>query len=98
MNQALFLSCLADRTRLGLLNALQAGEACVNDLAAATGHSQSNVSHHLRQLRDCGLVAFDRDGKRNVYRLAHPAIGEVLSAADRAAEALAPLCHCEVCQ
>lgn len=98
MNVGLFLACVADPTRLAILEALRTGEACVNDLAAATHHSQPNVSHHLRQLRDCGLVTYDRAGKENRYRLAHPAVATFLAAAQQASDAVAAMCACEVCQ
>ncbi len=63
-------SALADPTRLRILLALAAGELCVCDLACITGVSSSAVSHQLRLLRDRDLVAFRRDGRRAVYRLA----------------------------
>ncbi len=63
-------SALSDPTRLRILLALAASELCVCDLAAITGVSASAVSHQLRLLRDRDMVAFRRDGKRAVYRLA----------------------------
>ncbi len=94
MNRDLFLSCVADPTRHVLLQELRAGDRCVNDLVEATGHSQSNVSHHLKQLRDCGIVAYERVGKENRYRLAHAAVADVLAAVDAAAKHLP---DCEAC-
>ncbi len=63
-------SALADPTRLRILQALSLEDLCVCDLAAIAGVSQSAVSHQLRLLRDRDLVAYRRDGKRAVYRLA----------------------------
>lgn len=63
-------AALGDPTRLRILLALACRELCVCDLVALTGISQSGVSHQLRVLRDLRLVAFRRDGKRAVYRLA----------------------------
>lgn len=94
MNRDLFLSCVADPTRHALLRELLGGDRCVGDLVAATGHSQSNVSHHLRQLRACGVVRYERSGRENRYRLGHPAVADALHAIDRAA---ATLPDCEVC-
>jgi DNA-binding transcriptional ArsR family regulator len=49
--------------------------------------SQSGVSHQLRVLRDLDLVAFERMGKRAVYRLADEHVGILLSqGADHAEE------------
>lgn len=61
---------LSDPTRLRILNALAVSELCVCDLTEIAGVSQSGVSHQLRALRDLDLVAFRREGRRAVYRLA----------------------------
>jgi len=63
-------SALADPTRVRILQALSAEDLCVCDIAAVARVSQSAASHQLRLLRDRDLVAFTRDGKRAVYRLA----------------------------
>jgi DNA-binding transcriptional ArsR family regulator len=67
---AAIFSALADPTRLRILEALGFEHLCVCDLAEVCGISQSGVSHQLRLLRDLGLVAYERDGNRAVYRLA----------------------------
>lgn len=62
---------LADPGRLRLLAALlEVGELCVCDLAAATGMSESAVSHALRLLRAHRVVQVRRAGRRSYYRLA----------------------------
>jgi DNA-binding transcriptional ArsR family regulator len=59
---------LGDPSRCRLVYALlAAGEICVCDLASALGMSESNVSHHLRVLRDHGLVRPRRQGKMVYY-------------------------------
>lgn len=60
---------LADPGRLRLLTALQDGEMCVCDLAAATGLGESAVSHALRLLRAHRVVRVRRSGRRAYYRL-----------------------------
>jgi ArsR family transcriptional regulator, lead/cadmium/zinc/bismuth-responsive transcriptional repressor len=65
---ALF-STLGDPTRLRIVAALNAHELCVCDLAATVGQSESAVSHHLRQLRDLGLVRHRREGRLTMYAL-----------------------------
>ena len=59
---------LADPSRCRLVAAIiEAGELCVCDLAATVEMSESNVSHHLRVLRDHGLVRARRAGKMVFY-------------------------------
>jgi ArsR family transcriptional regulator, arsenate/arsenite/antimonite-responsive transcriptional repressor len=66
---------LGEPARLQLLNHLHAhGETTVQDLVAATGQSQPNVSKHLRLLRAEGLVDHRRDGAFMYYRIADPTI------------------------
>lgn len=60
----------SDPTRLMLATALLEGEQlCVCDLSWIAGRKQAIVSHHLRTLRDRGLVASRRDGKLVMYSL-----------------------------
>jgi len=62
---------LSDPTRLRLLMQLRARvEACVSDLAAATGATETAVSHALRLLRAHDIVEAERRGRRIFYRLA----------------------------
>jgi DNA-binding transcriptional ArsR family regulator len=61
---------LADPTRLMLAAALEpVDELCVCDLAWIAERSQNLVSHHLRALRDAGLVDSRREGKMVLYAL-----------------------------
>ena len=56
---------LGDPVRLRLLSLLatsDAGEVCACDLVEPTGKSQPTVSHHLKVLRDAGLVTASRRG------------------------------------
>jgi DNA-binding transcriptional ArsR family regulator len=47
---------MADETRLTILSMLQDGEMCVCELMEALPVSQPAVSHHLRILRQAGLI------------------------------------------
>ncbi len=75
------LDAIADDTRLRILCALFDEELCVCDIAAICGVSQSGVSHQLRLMRDRNLVAFRRDGKRAVYRLADSHVRTIVATA-----------------
>jgi DNA-binding transcriptional ArsR family regulator len=59
---------LSDPSRCRLMDAIiEAGELCVCDLAATVEMSESNVSHHLRVLRNNRLVRARRSGKMVFY-------------------------------
>ncbi len=97
MNSSLFLACVADPTRFALLERLAVGPCIVQELVDATGHTQSNISHHLKQLRDCGFVTFERDGKANRYQLSHPQLQTFLTCVQQTSATLSALCKREVC-
>ena len=60
---------LADSTRLRLLSLIAAqGEACAAcDLVEPLGVSQPTVSHHLKVLREAGLVDSEKRGRWGYY-------------------------------
>ena len=70
---ARFFKALADETRLRLVALLarqEPGNAlCVGRLAGKLGTTTSNVSQHLRVLKDLGLVRKERRGYRIHYFL-----------------------------
>jgi ArsR family transcriptional regulator, arsenate/arsenite/antimonite-responsive transcriptional repressor len=71
---------LADPTRVSIINRLASGEACcVCDLTEAFELSQPTVSHHLRILRQAGLVHVERQGTWAYYRLIPDAIDRLRS-------------------
>jgi ArsR family transcriptional regulator, arsenate/arsenite/antimonite-responsive transcriptional repressor len=66
---------LADPARVAIVNRLAAApEVCVCDFVAALDLSQPTVSHHLRILREAGLVESSRRGTWAYYRLVPEAI------------------------
>jgi ArsR family transcriptional regulator, arsenate/arsenite/antimonite-responsive transcriptional repressor len=66
---------LADPTRVAIVSRLASSEeCCVCDLTDAFELSQPTVSHHLRILRDAGLVEAERRGTWAYYRLVPDAI------------------------
>ncbi|HYP24302.1 MAG TPA: metalloregulator ArsR/SmtB family transcription factor [Actinomycetota bacterium] len=62
-------NAVAEPRRRQILDALAGGERSVNDLVAALGIAQPQVSKHLKVLREVGLVAVREEGRRRMYRL-----------------------------
>jgi len=84
---ALF-AALADRTRLKILHALsRGGELCVCDVAHVLGKSVAATSHHLRKLRQLGVLQLRNDGKMAYYSLASRFAVELATRAVRKAAA-----------
>ena len=69
---ARLFKALGDETRLEILGLLAAGgaELCVCDIEGHFELSQATISHHLKVLRDAGLVASERRGTWMFYSLA----------------------------
>jgi ArsR family transcriptional regulator, arsenate/arsenite/antimonite-responsive transcriptional repressor len=66
---------LADPTRVAIVNRLASGDACcVCDLTDAFDLAQPTISHHLKVLRDAGLVESERRGTWAFYRLREDAL------------------------
>ncbi|MEX1364258.1 MAG: metalloregulator ArsR/SmtB family transcription factor [Nannocystaceae bacterium] len=69
---------LGDEARLRTLEMLMGREACVSEVAEASGEQVSTVSHRLRVLRSEGLVDRRRDGRHIYYSLADSHVIEMI--------------------
>ena len=68
---------LADPVRLQLFSLIGShagGEACVCDISPAVDVSQPTISHHLKVLRDAGLLVSERRGTWVYYRVVTTAL------------------------
>jgi ArsR family transcriptional regulator len=64
------LQALAEPTRLAIVQQLASdGEVCACDFTDCCGVSQPTVSHHLKVLREAGVVTCERRGTWIYYRL-----------------------------
>jgi ArsR family transcriptional regulator, arsenate/arsenite/antimonite-responsive transcriptional repressor len=70
-DEASLFKALADPARLTILATLarSADEVCVCDFTSGIGLNQSTVSHHLKILKDAGLVNAVRRGTWVYYSL-----------------------------
>ena len=68
---------LGEPARLRLLQLLEGGERTVNDLAAAAGGTQANISRHLTALHGAGLVGRRREGGCVYYSISDPVVWEL---------------------
>lgn len=69
MSCASLLKVLADETRLAVVRQLTGGSKHVGEINEPLGLEQSLLSHHLKVLREAGLVTAERDGKGVLYSL-----------------------------
>jgi len=87
VSQARLLKALADPTRLRILSLLSRheGEVCVFEIVESFTLEQPTISHHLRILRDAGLVDCRKKGLWAYYYVRR----EALSRAGDVIESLA---------
>ena len=80
--EAVLFKALGDPHRLIMLATLARAEdeVCVCDFTSALPLNQPTVSHHLKILRDAGLVTWERRGTWVYYRLAGDARARIASA------------------
>lgn len=76
---AAIAKALADPVRLQLVDVLgkHAGKVCVCELVPLFDLSQSTVSHHLKTLRDAGIVDSERSGLWAYYYVKPRALEEL---------------------
>lgn len=69
---------LSEPTRLMILRTLMTeGERNVTQIVEQTGSTQANISKHLKQLADAGLVARRKEGLNVHYQLDDPIIEKI---------------------
>ncbi|MEV5649860.1 metalloregulator ArsR/SmtB family transcription factor [Nocardia sp. NPDC052254] len=79
---AVMFKALADPVRLRVLSAIAAragGEACVCDVSDGLEVTQPTISHHLKVLREAGLVTSERRASWVYYRIVPEALEQLSS-------------------
>jgi ArsR family transcriptional regulator len=77
------LAALADPVRLRIVSILMSapdGSCCGCDMEGPLGLSQPTISHHLKVLREAGLVEGERRGRWVHYRVIPERLADIASA------------------
>lgn len=64
-----FLTVISEENRLNILRLLRREDRCVYDIWQYLDLPQNLVSHHLKVLKDFGLLTSKKDGKKVIYSL-----------------------------
>jgi len=73
------LRALADPMRQRIVELLAFEQLCTCHLVEDLGATQTNVSNHLRVLRDAGLIASEQAGRYTYHRLVPGPLDKVAS-------------------
>ena len=74
---ATVFKALCDENRVKIIRALQNGEKCACKLLQEINVSQPTLSHHMKILKDSGVVKIKKDGKWSFYTLSEDMLIEV---------------------
>ena len=78
--RAMVFKALGHPARLAVVDRLALGECCVCELLEPTEFrklSGPTVSQHLLVLKNAGVIADEKRGKKIFYRLAMPCVAEI---------------------
>jgi DNA-binding transcriptional ArsR family regulator len=79
VDQAKFLKCIADPTRMQILGLLaKSQEKYVGEIAGILGKEQSLISHHLATLKKCNIVLTRQENQKIYYAIADPRISQLV--------------------
>jgi len=77
------LKALAHPSRIKIIKVLEKEERCVKDLEKLVMIKQSNLSQHLRILKDKGILECEREGMEVCYRIKDRKILDVIKCTEK---------------
>jgi DNA-binding transcriptional ArsR family regulator len=98
MKGAALLRCMSDETRFSILQHIGSGELSVGDIADMMGRDQPLISHHLKILKECGIVSFTARGRRSMYSISSPRLASLIRDIAEAGEQMDELCTESCCR
>jgi len=93
-DQARFLRCIGEPTRLQILKLLIEGERCVGELASVLSKEQSLISHHLRAFKECNIVQDRQEAQKVYYKLTDVRLARLIIDSEVLMKELS-LCKCQ---
>ncbi len=93
-DQARFLRCIGEPTRLQILKLLTGGERCVGELVGILDREQSLISHHLRALKECNIVKERQEAQKVYYKLTDARLARLIIDSEALMQELS-LCKCQ---
>ena len=93
-DQARFLRCIGEPTRLQILKLLANGERCVGEITSVLNKEQSLVSHHLRALKECNIVKERQEAQKVYYTLTDARLARLIIDCEALMNELS-LCKCQ---
>jgi len=78
------LKAIAHPTRIAIINLLENRKRLtVTEIFETLGIEQAVASHHLRILKDRGVLVSEKDGKKRHYFLKHDRLSQIVDCIDK---------------
>jgi len=98
MNGVNLLKCICDDTRFEILEMLQKDkELCVSDFVGKMKKDQPLVSHHLKILKNCGILKSRNEGKKAMYSISNHNLSELITSITNVSKKIPVLCNSKNC-
>ena len=97
MNGLGLLRCICDETRFGILEQLSQGEMTVGQIVQKIKRDQPLVSHHLKTLKECGIVSSESRGRHVVYRISSERLSALIVQIQEAGDEINDICDGTCC-
>lgn len=76
-----FFKALAHPVRIDIIKQLAAGRLCACEIVSEE-YTQSNMSQHLKILRDAGILSVEKEGNKMMYEIKNMETVGILKKAD----------------
>jgi len=78
MNEVDVFKALGNSTRLRILDSIKNKPRCICEIIPITNKSQPNVSHHIKILKNAGLISEHRDKTNILIESSNKKIFEII--------------------
>jgi len=79
MDEVDIFKALGNSTRLRILDSVRNKKQCICDIIPFAGKSQPDVSHHIKILKNAGLISENRQGTNIFIEATIPKIFDVIT-------------------
>ena len=97
MNGMTLLRCICDETRFSILDRLSRGEMAVGEIARELERDQPLISHHLKTLKECGIVSAEVRGRCTMYGITNKRIADLIRQIQQAGNEINDICDDAMC-
>ena len=88
-----FFLNFSNKTKLDIIMLLRNSALSVNEIADKLNQEQSKISHNLRKLTQCNILAVEQKGKQRIYSLNKKTVIPMLKLVEQHVQSYCGGCH-----